>query len=180
MNMHINKSVVIFIPEKNFHDYEFTITKSVLERNGFKVFIASENKNLYTGQFGLRIKPDTYLFNLHPENFRAIILIGGAGSRTYWKNELLIRTIKNFQSKGRILAAICSAVGILANAELLKGRKVTCFRDDVEFIKSTGAIVTNNLVEIDGQIITASGPDAAELFGKTICEIINKAKKVRI
>lgn len=177
MNKHSERSVVFFIPEKNFHDLEFTIPKSILEKNGIKVFIASENKNLATGQFDLRIKPDTYLFNLHPENFKAIVLIGGTGSKQYWKNEQLIRIIKSFANKGRILAAICSAVGILASAEFLKGKKVTCFQDDIEFIKSTGAIVTNNAVEISDNIITASGPDAAELFGKTLSELILKQRR---
>lgn len=177
MNKHSERSVVFFIPEKNFHDLEFTIPKSILEKNGIKVFIASENKNLATGQFGLRIKPDTYLFNLHPENFKAIVLIGGTGSKQYWKNEQLIRIIKSFANKGRILAAICSAVGILASAELLNGRKVTCFKDDVEFIKSSGGIVTNNPVEIDKKIITASGPDAAELFSKTLSDMILKQSR---
>lgn len=166
------KSVVFFIPEKNFHDLEFSIPKSILERNGFKVFIASEGKNLATGQFGLRIKPETYLFNLHPENFSALVLVGGSGTKDYWKNELLIRTVKNFHSRGKIVAAICSAVGILAAAELLKNKRVTCFQSDVEFIRTTGAIVTNNPIEYDSKILTASGPDSAELFGKELVEKI--------
>lgn len=174
MNKYSERSVAFFIPEKNFHDLEFSITKTFLEKNGIKVFIASENKNLATGQFGLRIKPDMYLFNLHPENFKAIVLIGGSGTKNYWKNELLLRIIKNFYNKGKILAAICSAVGILASAELLKYRKVTCFQNDIDFIKSTGAKITNNLVEVDNKIITASGPDAAELFSKTLSEMILK------
>lgn len=90
---------------------------------------------------------------------------------------MLIRTIKKFYLKEKIIAAICSAVGILASAELLKGRKVTCFKDDVEFIKSSGGIVTNNPVEIDKKIITASGPDAAELFSKTLSDMILKQSR---
>ncbi|MGB9664809.1 MAG: DJ-1/PfpI family protein [Ignavibacteria bacterium] len=177
MSKYTYKSVVFFLPEKNFHDLEFTVPKSILEKHGIKVFISSENKNLSFGQFGLRIKPDTYLFNLHPENFSAIVLIGGPGSKDYWKNNLVIRAIKNFYSRGKIVAAICGAVGILANAELLKGRKVTCFSTDKEFIKSTGAIVTENPVEFDNNILTASGPDAAELFGKMLVEILTKTKR---
>lgn len=172
-----DKSVVFFLPEKNFHDLEFTVPKSVLERHGIKVFLASENKNLSFGQFGLRIKPDTYLFNLHPENFSALVLIGGLGSRDYWKNNLVLRVVKNFYTRGKIVAAICGAVGILANAELLKGRKVTCFPTDREFIKSAGAIVTENPVEFDNNILTASGPDAAELFGKTLVDVLTKTKR---
>lgn len=167
-----DKSVVFFISEQNFHDFEFTITKSILEKNGIRVFIASENKSLAIGQFGLRIKPDIYLFNTHPENFKAMILIGGAGIKNYWKNDLLIRTVKKFYDKGKILAAICSAVGILASAELLKGRKVTCYQNDIEYIKSFGAVITDAPVEIDNKIVTASGPDAAEQFGKTLSELL--------
>lgn len=174
MNKHSENSVVFFIPENNFHDVEFSVTKSILEKSGIKVFIASENRNLSIGQYGLRIKPDTYLFNLHPENFKAIVLIGGTGSKDYWKNDLIIRVVKNFYEKKRIIAAICSAVGILASAELLKGKKVTCYRNDTQFVKSAGAVVTENPVEIDDRIITSSGPEAAEIFGKTIIEVIKK------
>ncbi|MCX8057474.1 MAG: DJ-1/PfpI family protein [Ignavibacteria bacterium] len=174
MSKYSDKSVAFFIPEKNFHDLEFSITKSILEKNGIRIFIASESKNLSQGQFGLRIKPDVYLYNLHPENFKALVLIGGSGSKNYWKNEQLIRTIKNFFNKKKILGAICSAVGILASAELLNGRNVACFQNDIEYIKSSGAIISNKLVEVDNKIVTASGPEAAELFGKTLTEVILK------
>lgn len=176
MNQYSEKSVAIFIPEKNFHDLEYSTTKTILENNGIKVFIASENKNLSFGQYGLRVKPDVYLFNLHPENFKALILIGGTGTRNYLNNQILLKTIKNFHQKGKIIAAICSAVGILAVSELLNGRKVTCYPSDLDLIKSYGAIVTNNPIEIDNKIITASGPEAAEIFGRTISEIITTKK----
>ncbi len=174
MNKNSNNSVIFFIPENKFHDLEFLITKSILEKNNIKVFISSESRNLSTGHFGLRVKPDVYLYNIHPENFKAIVLIGGAGTRNYWKNDLLIKVVKNFHFKKKIVAAICSAVGILASAELLKGKKVTCYSNDVETIKSSGALITQNLIEVDNNIITASGPEAAELFGKVLSEIINK------
>ncbi len=177
MNKYSQRSIAIFIPEKNFHDLEFTLTKDILEKSGFRVFITSENKHLSYGQFGLRIKPDTYLFNLHPENFVALILIGGTGSRNYWNNSLLLRVVKQFANKKKIIAGICSAVGILASAELLKGKKATCFVDDRETIISSGAEIVELPVVIDNGIITASRPEATESFAKSIIQLIDKMKR---
>ncbi len=176
MNKHSERSVVFFIPEKNFHDQEFLITKSLLEKNGIKVFVASENKNLSTGSFGYRVKPEMYLFNLHPQNFKALVLIGGEGTRDYWKNSQLLKIVKDFHNNRNFIAAICSAVGILASAELLKNRNVACYVKDYDFVKSSGAVVTNNLIEIDDKILTAANPEATELFGKKLSELILEVK----
>lgn len=176
MNRHSERSVVFFIPEKNFHDQEFLLTKSLLESKGIKVFVASENKNLSIGSFGFRVKPEMYLFNLHPQNFKALVLIGGEGTRSYWKNSQLLKIVKDFHNNRKFVAAICSAVGILASAELLKNRKAACFVKDYDFVKSSGAIVTNNLIELDGKILTAANPEATELFGKKLSELILEVK----
>lgn len=176
MNKYSERSAVFFIPEKNFHDQEFLITKSLLEKNGIKVFVASENKNLSQGSFGYRVKPEMYLFNLHPQNFKALVLIGGEGARSYWNHSQLIKIIKDFNKNGKIIAAICSAVGILASADLLKNKKATCFVKEYEFVKSSGSIVTNNLIELDDKILTAANPEATELFGKKLSELILEVK----
>lgn len=178
MKKYSDKSVVFIIPEKNFHDHEFKIPKEILEKNGYRTFVASESLNFATGHFGLKIKPEIYLYNLHPENFSAIILIGGHGTRALWNNLILHKILQRFYKQKKILAAICSGVGILASAELLKGKKATCFVNDIEFIKSSGAIYTGNLIETDNNIVTAAGPHTSEVFGQEIANLLNKGKNL--
>jgi len=175
MNSYSQRSVAIIIPEVNFHDTELIIPKSILEKNGFKVFIASEGRNLSIGHYGLRIKPDMYLSNLHAENFVALALVGGEGSKILYNNNLVHKILLDFYKKGKIIAGICSAVGILASANLLKGKKVTCFPKDKDFIKASGAEVSEKPIEVDDRIITAAGPESAELFGVTLVDLIHKS-----
>ena len=77
-------------------------------------------------------------------------------------------------SKNKILASICSSVGILANAGVLKGKTVTSFSAETELIKSKGAIHTGKGLEQDGTLITADGPAHATAFGEAILRAINQ------
>jgi len=60
----------------------------------------------------------------------------------------------------------------LANAGLLKGRKATIWKDAVADFKTKGVVYTGKAVETDGKIITGSGPEAAEAFGKALAEAL--------
>ena len=71
-----------------------------------------------------------------------------------------------------LLAAICIAPSILANAGLLEGKKVTSYSSEASNIKSKGANYTSRPVEQDGKIITADGPGSAKAFGKAIAEAL--------
>ncbi len=56
----------------------------------------------------------------------------------------------------------------MANSGILKGKKATVYIDGKESLLKSGAIYTGNSLEIDGNIITANGPDAAEDFSNAI------------
>ena len=60
----------------------------------------------------------------------------------------------------------------LANAGLLKGRRATIWKDAVNDFKTKGVVYTGNPVEQDGKIITGSGPDVAEAFGKALVKAL--------
>ncbi len=67
-----------------------------------------------------------------------------------------------------MLAAICLAPVTLANAGLLKGKRVTVWKSEAGRVKAGGGIYTGSGVETDGRIITADGPESAEEFGRAL------------
>ena len=62
----------------------------------------------------------------------------------------------------------CGAPAILAKAGILKGRNATVYPTGVDYLKECSVSYTGKPVEIDGRIITASGPDAAGEFGREL------------
>jgi putative intracellular protease/amidase len=59
-------------------------------------------------------------------------------------------------------------------AGILDKKKATVFRSEVKAIKRKGAIYTGKAVEVDGNIITAEGPQAATEFGQTIINALSE------
>jgi protease I len=60
----------------------------------------------------------------------------------------------------------------LANAGVLSGRRATVFSSEAGKLKAKGAEYTGAKVERDGKIITGSGPEAAEEFGRAIVKAL--------
>ena len=71
-----------------------------------------------------------------------------------------------------MIGAICIAPVILANAGVLKGRKAVCFPSIKASLTQKGAIIVNQNVVQDGNIVTATGPEAAGTFAKTLANML--------
>ena len=164
--------VVMIIAEKDFRDEELQKPKEILEKYGAKVIIASSTTNIATGMLGMKIKPDILINEIKVEEYDAIIFVGGSGASQYWNDPIAHSIAKEAIKKDKILCAICIAPVTLANAGVLQGKKATVWPSEAERIKNMGAIYTGANVEIDGKIITANGPAAAEEFGEAIAKAL--------
>jgi len=162
------KRVLMVIAPKDFKDEEYYIPKGILESSGATVITCS-TLNEATSVDGKKQKADILLEEADA-NYDAVVFVGGPGARGYFDNEDAINLARNFYNTGKIVAAICAAPGILANAGLLDGKKATGFPSVEELLKSKGADYTGSSVEIDGKIITGKDPNAAEEFGNKIVE----------
>ncbi|MDI7261800.1 MAG: DJ-1/PfpI family protein, partial [Thermodesulfobacteriota bacterium] len=72
----------------------------------------------------------------------------------------------------KVLGAISIAPIILANTKVLTGRRATVWPTLGKRLEWEGAIYTGIPVEVDGNIVTANGPGAAEEFAKAVLRAI--------
>ena len=168
--------ILFFIAPKNFRDEELFDTRKVIEKNKecVKIEIASITKGRAVGMLDGRTGIDLGIDKIKIEDYKAIIFVGGKGVFEYRleDNKEVLDLAKKAYEKGLLVCAICAAPRILANAGLLNGRKATVFNDNISIkvLEKGKAIYTGNDVEIDGRIITADGPRAANKFGQKIVE----------
>jgi len=71
------------------------------------------------------------------------------------------------------VAASSHAVATLAVAGLLKGRKATCHMSIYDKLQVAGVDYTGKKIEIDGNIITSSGVNAAKEFRDALAKALN-------
>ncbi len=166
------KKVLMVIASQQFRDEEYQRPRAILEGAGVQVTVASSSLKEAVGMLGMKVRPDLLVKDARIEEYDAVIFVGGMGATEYWDSPAAHALARSAFSAGKPTSAICLAPMTLANAGLLKGRKATIWKDAVGDFKSKGVVYTGRAVEKDGKLITGSGPEAAEEFGRAIVEAL--------
>jgi protease I len=162
----------MIIPPERFRDEELFVTKEELEKLEHKITIASTKKGVCPGSRGGFAKSEYDINELSTDKFEAIIFVGGGGSKLLFKNIRAYQIANEMNSKGKVVAAICLAPVILANAGILKNKKATVAGTEAKTIEEKGAEYMGPGVTVDGNIVTANAPKQSSLFGQTIGKLL--------
>jgi len=168
------KAVIILIPE-NFRDEEFRIPREKLEMAGVSVTVAGLKMDEARGMLGMTVMPDTTIDNISVDDYDAIILPGGSGSPEYlWNNEDVHKILREANEKNKVIGAICLSGAVLANSGILKGKEATVFptEEAIKALEDGGAIYKKESVVVDGNIVTADGPQSADRFADEILRLL--------
>jgi len=171
------KKILMIIGSQNFRDEELLEPKRIFENEGGKVVIASSTLEPIKGMLGKIVKADILIDDVKVDDYDAIIFIGGIGAKEYWENETAHKIAKESIEKGKKLGAICLAPVILAKAGVLKDKNATVWKSEKKQLTENGAKYTGKYLEVDGNIITADGPENARYFGLAILDALLKSKE---
>jgi SagB-type dehydrogenase family enzyme len=166
------KRALLIIASKNFRDEELFETKFVLDEAGVQTVTASTRIGVIKGMLGGSAEARILVKDIVVDDYDAIIFIGGSGAREYFDSVVALDIAREAADKGKVLAAICIAPSVLANAGVLTGVRATSFPSERTRLQRAGAIYTGAPVERDGPIITCGGPEAARLFGEAVADAI--------
>jgi len=165
------KKAFVFLAT-GFEETEALGTVDVLRRGGIDVKIVSITESLIvTGAYGTEVKADCAFSDADYSGADALVLPGGMpGSNNLNSYEPLKALLVKQYNSGKLVAAICAAPIVLGGLGFLKGRKATCYPNFEPAL--TGAIITGEAVETDGNIITGKGPGLVFDFGMAIVEYL--------
>jgi len=172
-----NKKVVMVVASENFRDEEYFEPKAILEKQGVIVKTASNKAGVARGVGGREATVDLLVTDVNPVDFDVVIFIGGPGSLEHLDNDNSYQLAQSTLGQGKILAAICVSPVILAKAGVLKDKEATVWssfedRSSIQILEDNGAKYVDKTVVVDGKIITANGPTAAQEFGRKISELL--------
>jgi len=170
----MSNGVLFVIANNNFQDTEFSVPYEMVIAEGYEAIVASGKKGLCRGVFGKEVTSDYSLSEVVGDEFDLVIFIGGGGAlEQYLGDTQYLSIAKNAKNIG----AICIAPMIISDAGILKDKRFTCWDDgsrtQINYIIKNGGTYVGGSVVVDGNIVTANGPDAAEEFGMKIIEGIN-------
>ncbi len=165
---------LVIIAHTGFQDHEFEGTLKGLRGSSYEVRVASTEMGMCVGKFGSEVEATITLKDVKIDDYDRVAFIGGPGARELMDNSDVHRIARETIAAGKVLGAICIAPTILAKAGVLKGKRATVWNGDGKtehILTENGAVFTGELVTVDGKIITANGPEAAEEFGRKMASL---------
>lgn len=156
-----------------FDDVEAITFIEILQKVKFDVTIATlfDKDTPVCGAFNSRLIPDKLIEETQNEEYDAIIFTGGKGSLKLLESSTLKKiTLEHFQ-KNKLVGAICISPTILGEYGILNNKHITVSPSHIDKMPKD-AKISNELVVIDGNIITGKGPGAAMEFVFRVVEIL--------
>ena len=147
----------VIITAQGFQDEEFIYPYYRLLEAGFLVDVATKDKSLVFGKFGVPARPNISTVDLKAENYDLVFLPGGfeAPDRVRVLDEVL-DFVRKMDSQNKLIAAICHGPWILISAGITKGRKMTAYWSIEADVRNSGADYQHKVpVVIDGNLITS-------------------------
>jgi protein deglycase len=167
-----NKKVLVFLA-KAFETMEFCVFIDVLGwarvDYGHNLFVDTcgfTEKVIST--FNVPVIVDKTIGEINVDEYDALAIPGGFGEFGFYEeayDERLLKLIREFDAKGKIIASVCSGALPLGKSGVLKNRKATTYHLKngywQEKLKEFGVNVVNEPMVVDGNIITSYCPATA-------------------
>ena len=159
--------VYVFLAN-GFEEIEALATVDMLRRAEIEVVTAGVGGKCIIGTHNIEVKADICACETElSDKLEGIVLPGGMpGTVNLEENEFVQRAIDFAAEKGLLIGAICAAPSVLGHKGLLKNKKATAFPGFEKEL--SGALVSEDFVVRDGNIITSKGAGATINFALEI------------
>ena len=170
---------VAFLATNGFERSELEQPYRALSNAGYEVFIVSPERDKIRSweetDWGREFKVDMELKDADPEKFDALVLPGGViNPDTLRRNPDAVKFVKAFfeGETQKPVGAICHGAWMLAEADVVKNRKMTSFKSIHTDLYNAGALWEDVEVVEDNGLVTSRGPEDLPAFIAKLKEVI--------
>jgi 4-methyl-5(b-hydroxyethyl)-thiazole monophosphate biosynthesis len=163
------KKAFVFLTD-GFEEIEALSVIDILRRaKVVTVTVSITGNGFVTSAQGVTVKADAFFSDFGFDDGDALILPGGPGTASYNDCAELIGLIKDYNEKGRLVAAVCAAPTVLAKAGILDGKTAVCY--DMDALPAEVAHGDGPTVR-DGNVITSRAASTSAGFAFAIVEYL--------
>ena len=156
-----------------FEEIETVTVVDVLKRANVNVTVAGLTSDVIEGKHGMKVVPDKSIDDVTVTDFDAVVVPGGnPGYKNLRKDPRVIAMVKKAFESNKILAAICAGPTVLSDAGILEGKACTIYPGMEKELEAGGGKPKQEMVVVDGNIVTSRGPATALPFALKLAEIL--------
>jgi protease I len=178
------KKVAILVGN-GFEQVEMTKPREALRKAGANAEIVSPEKGTVRGwnhtEWGDEFDVDRRLDEAKAEDYDALMLPGGVMNPEHLRmNDRAMKVVKSFVDAGKPIAALCHAPWLLAEADAVRGRKVTSWPSLQTDLRNAGANWVDEEVVVDNGLVTSRNPDDIPAFNRKMVEEIAEGRHAAV
>lgn len=169
------KKIAVLVADQ-YQELEVWYPLLRFREDGAETFaVGAEAGKMYSSKKGYPVKADLSIADIRADDYDAVVIPGGWAPDFLRQDERIVNFAREMDRAGKIVAAICHAGWMLCSADIVRGRKATCYKSIKDDMIHAGAKYVDEEVVVDGNLITSRKPDDLPAF----CREVAKALAVR-
>ena len=139
-----------------------------------QVTVASIRAEEIHAKYHFTLKADISLEEIREADYDALYLPGGGAPEKLRVEPLAVRAVRDFHTAGKPIGAICHGPQLMISADILRGRRATCYPGIADDVKNAGAIYTDETTVTDGNLVTARRPADLPVFLREFLRLVRE------
>jgi protease I len=173
-------SSVAILTEDLYEDVEFWYPFYRLKEAGHRVtVIGSDKKDSFQGKHGIPNKADMGIKQADPTEFDAVVVPGGYAPDRMRLHPGFAAFVRSIYVQGKLVASLCHGPWVLASADIIRNKTVTCWPSLKDDMGNAGAHYVDQEVVVDGRIITSRSPDDLPAFMREVIKALAEPESVK-
>ncbi|PYS96832.1 MAG: protease [Acidobacteria bacterium] len=170
----MGKAKVAILVENDYQDQEVWVPLYRLREEGYDTVVVGTGAAQYASKYGYPIKADLSAAQAGSEDFAGVVIPGGWAPDRLRQDPAVLKLVRDLMEKRRVVAAICHAGWVLASADVVRGRRLTCYQAIRDDMVHAGAEYEDREVVRDGNLITSRKPDDLPAFCREIVKALRE------
>jgi protease I len=150
---------IAILVENGFEDVELFYPYYRYQEAGYEVDVVGPRaRETYAGKKGGSIQSTKAPGDIDLGEYVAVIVPGGNAPDRMRIRPGLVKLVRDAEERGLVIAAICHGAQLLVEADVVRGRTLTCYRSVATDVKNAGGKYVDESVVVDSRLVTSRFP----------------------